>query len=157
MIRTPGTPLVFPTPQGRQWNCSGFRDRVWDKAVAAAVANDQREPGRPSVFEGFTFHFLRHTAGSLMALAGIDPPHAAERMEHSDGGALFLRTYRHLYEAEKREQADKLDALIHRHLDSTWTDGEAGSEFPLNQADSGNGRSWDRTSDLPRVKRALSR
>jgi integrase len=155
MIRAPGTGLVFPTPTGCRWNCSGFRERVWEKAVAAAVTNDPRGPA--SVFEGFTFHFLRHTAGSLMALAGMDPPHAAERMEHSDGGALFLRTYRHLYEAEKREQADKLNALIRRHLDSTWTDREAEEEIPLNQADTGDGRSWDRTSDLPRVKRALSR
>jgi hypothetical protein len=37
MIRASGTPLVFPTPTGCQWNCSGFRERVWDKAVAAAV------------------------------------------------------------------------------------------------------------------------
>jgi hypothetical protein len=45
------------------------------------------------VFEGFTFHLLRHTAASLMALAGMDPAAAAERLEHSDGGALFHKTY----------------------------------------------------------------
>jgi hypothetical protein len=28
MIRAPGTTLVFPTPNGCQWNCSGFRERV---------------------------------------------------------------------------------------------------------------------------------
>ena len=154
MIRAPRTGLVFPTPTGCQWNCSGFRERVWAKAVAAAAANDPRSP---SVFEGFNFHLLRHTAGSLMARAGMDPAVAAERMEHSDGGALFLRTYRHLYEEEKREQAGRLDEFVRRHLDSTWTSGEAGGEIPLNQADTGDGRSWDRTSDLPRVKRALSR
>lgn len=48
---------------------------------------------------------LRHTAASLMALAGMDPAVAAERLEHSDGGALFHKTYRHLYEGEKRNQA----------------------------------------------------
>jgi len=127
------------------------------QAVAAAVINDQRDPERTSVFEDFNFHLLRHTAGSLMALMGMDPAWAAERMEHSDGGALFLRTYRHLYEAEKRAQADLFGARLRRHLDSTWTDDEAEGEIPLNQADSGDGRSWDRTSDLPRVKRALSR
>jgi len=114
-------------------------------------------PATPPRFEDFNFHLLRHTAGSLMALMGMDPAWAAERMEHSDGGALFLRTYRHLYEAEKRAQADLFGARLRRHLDSTWTDDEAEGEIPLNQADSGDGRSWDRTSDLPRVKRALSR
>ena len=130
------------------------RERVWVRAVKAAAKNDSRSP---SVFEGFNFHLLRHTAGSFMARAGMDPAVAAERMEHSDGGALFLRTYRHLYEEEKREQAGRLDEFVRRHLDSMWTDGEAGDEIPLNEAESGDGRSWDRTSDLPRVKRALSR
>ena len=46
-----------------------------------------------------------------MPLAGTDPAVAAERLEHSDGGALFHKTYRHLYEGEKREQAKKLEAL----------------------------------------------
>lgn len=33
---------------------------------------------------------------------------SAERLEHSDGGALFHKTYRHLYEGEKRNQARRL-------------------------------------------------
>jgi hypothetical protein len=143
MIRVPHTALVSPTPTGRQWKCSGFQGRVWAKAVLAASTNDCHESG--FVFKGFNFHLLRHTAGSLMALAGMDPAVAAERMEHADGGALFLRTYRHLYEAEKRSQAARLDALIRRQLDSMWTDGDAGVENPLKQADASDGRTWDRT------------
>jgi hypothetical protein len=73
------------------------------------------------VFEGFTFHLLRHTAGSLMAVAGMDPAVAAERMGHTDGGALFLKTYRHLYEGEKRTQANRLDALVRSALDEEGT------------------------------------
>jgi len=130
MLRVPGTALVFPTPNGCQWNCSGFRERVWAKSVAAAVKNDPRSL---SVFEGFNFHLLRHTAGSLMAHAGMDPAVAAERMEHSDGGALFLRTYRHLYEEEKRSQAGRLDVFVRRHLDSTWTDEQTEVDNPLNK------------------------
>ena len=42
-----------------------------------------------------------------MALAGMDPAIAADRLGHTDGGALFLRTYRHLYEHEKRPQVEK--------------------------------------------------
>jgi integrase len=99
LARAPGTRLVFPNPDGRQWDRSRFRDRVWAKSVAAAVKNDRSENDSEwSVFDGFTFHLLRHTAGSLMAVAGMEPPVAAERMGHTDGGALFLHTYRHLYE-----------------------------------------------------------
>jgi hypothetical protein len=123
---------------------------VWLKATAAAAAND-------SVLEDFNFHWLRHTAGSLMALAGMDPAVAAERMGHSDGGALFLRTYRRLYESEKRSQARLLESLVRRHLDATWTNGEDDPDSSLNEAESADGRTWDRTRDLPRVKRALSR
>jgi integrase len=154
LARAPGTPLVFPTPTGRAWTRSGFRERVWLKATSAAAAN---ESVQESVFVDFDFHWLRHTAGSLMALAGMDPAVAAERMGHSDGGALFLRTYRHLYESEKRSQALLLESLVRRHLDATWTDGGSEPDSPLNEAESDDGRTWDRTRDLPRVKRALSR
>jgi integrase len=153
LARPAGTPLVFPTPTGKQWTRSGFRERVWVKAVEAAsdaAADD-------SVYEGFTFHHLRHTAASLMALAGMDPAAAAERLGHADGGALFLRRYRHLYEAEKRAQASRLDSLLRAHLDNAWTEAAAIAAFPHNQAAEQSGRTWDRTRDLPRVKRALSR
>ena len=123
------------------------------KAVEAA----RNTAGDDSVFEGFTFHHLRHTAASLMGLAGIDPAAAAEQLGHGDGGALFLRRYRHLYDAEKRAQASRLDSLVRAHLDSTWTETATMVAFPHNQAVEESGRTWDRTRDLPRVKRALSR
>jgi integrase len=150
LARAPGTALVFPTPTGCPWTRSGFRERVWVKATAAAARSQ-------AIFEHFNFHLLRHTAGSLMAMAGMDPAVAAERLGHSDGGALFLRTYRHLYESEKRSQARLLESLVRRHLDATWTNGEDDPDSSLNQAESDDGRTWDRTRDLPRVKRALSR
>ena len=155
LVRAPGTRLVFPTLTGRVWTRSGFRERVWATAAAAAVKNDAS--GGSSVFEGFTFHLLRHTACSLMALAGMDPAVAAERAGHSDGGALFLRKYRHLYDGEKRTQALRLEALVRAHLDSSRTDEMDETDSPLNEADEDDGRTWDRTRDLPRVKRALSR
>ena len=130
--------------------------RVWTQAVRAAADNNPGPAGSASVFAGFTFHLLRHTACSLMARAGIDAANAAERAGHTDGGALFLRRYRHLYEDEKRPQAIRLRSLCSR----LWTqpdraDGRPAD--PLNEADSESGRTWDRTRDLPRVKRALSR
>ena len=153
MVRAPGTALVFPTPTGRQWTESGFRERVWSKVVKAAKTNEQRKPGQRSVFDGFNFHLLRHTACSLMAIAGMDPAVAAERASHTDGGALFLKRYRHLYESEKRVQARRLEAWIRSGLDSVGTDGDDDPDSPLNEAADDDGRGWDRTSDLPRVKR----
>jgi len=74
LARAPGTRLVFPTATGKQWDRSRFREQIWTKSLAAAVRRDgERSEGAPSVFEGFTFHMLRHTAGSLMARAGMDP------------------------------------------------------------------------------------
>jgi integrase len=74
LARAPGTALVFPTVEGQLWTANRFRDRVWLDAIEAAIKNDpDRGDGATSVFEGFTFHLLRHTAGSLMALAGYDP------------------------------------------------------------------------------------
>jgi integrase len=130
---------------------SGFRERAWLPAVGDAAEHNAR-------FAGFRFHWLRHTAGSLMASFGMDPATAAERLGHSDGGALFLRTYRHLYEDERRRQADLFGARVQEQLDEEWTEeDEAESDSPLNEADEDDGRTWDRTRDLPRVKRALSR
>ena len=155
VARARGASLVFPTPTGKRWTESGFRQRVWSKSVAAAVANDAA--GARSIFIGFNFHLLRHTACSLMATAGMDPAVAAERASHTDGGALFLRKYRHLYEGEKRVQAFRLEAFIRANLDGSWTVDAPEAEVPFNHADEADGRGWDRTSDLPRVKRALSR
>ena len=103
----------------------------------------------PSIFEGFTFHLLRHTAASLMALSGMDAAAAAERLEHSDGGALFHKTYRHLYEGEKRTQANRLETLVLAALDEEGTlNGETPPEGP-SQADDEDGRYWARTSGPP--------
>jgi hypothetical protein len=85
------------------------------------VRHDAAGASGGSIFDGFTFHMLRHTAASLMALAGMDPAAAAERLEHSDGGALFHKTYRHLYEGEKRKQAQRLESLVRAELDGERT------------------------------------
>jgi integrase len=144
LVRAHGTRLVFPTVTGKRWTCSGFRDRVWVPAVRNAAEQNDR-------FVGFRFHWLRHTAGSLMASFGMDPATAAERLGQTDGGALFLRTYRHLYEDERRGQADLFGARVQASLDEDWTASERQRDSPLSEADKDDGRTWDRTRDLPRV------
>jgi integrase len=152
-----GTELVFTTPEGKQWTANRFRDRVWLKAVKAATENDpeKRADGK-SAFDGFTFHMLRHTAASLMALAGMDPAVAAERLEHNDGGALFHKTYRHLYEGEKRTQARRLEALVRAEMDKEWTQNDEEPAEGLHSVDSEDGRYWARTSDPQLVELVLS-
>jgi integrase len=158
VARAPGTRLVFPPAEGGQWNRARFRDRVWVRSVQAAARHDRKQTAQEdSVFDGFNFHWLRHTAGSLMAVAGLDPAAASERMGHTDGGGLFLSTYRHLYEGEKRVQAARLEAHVRASLDKDGTSPTGSPVERLTQADSEDGRTWDRTRDLPRVKRALSR
>jgi hypothetical protein len=72
----------------------------------------------------------------------MDPAVAAERLEHSDGGALFHKTYRHLYEGEKRVQARRLEALVRAELDEEGTDGGEAAPEGLNQAVSEDGPNW---------------
>jgi integrase len=150
LIRATGARLVFPTVTGKPWTRSGFRERIWLPAVRNAAEQNVK-------LADFRFHWLRHTAGSLMASFGMDPAAAAERLDHADGGALFLRTYRHLYEDERRRHADLFGARVQALLDEKWTEDAWASELPLGEAEEDDGRTWDRTRDLPRVKRALSR
>lgn len=63
---------------------------------------------------GINFHDLRHTAISLMCVAGYRPEWVAERVGHSDGGALIFRNYRHLYPSEMTAVGLSLDALCLR-------------------------------------------
>jgi len=100
LARTAGTSLVFPNDKGGQWNRHRFRDEVWQPAVEAAG------------YDSLPFHMLRHTAISLMCRAGYRPEWVAERVGHSDGGALVLKRYRHLYPSESYAAAPSLDALV---------------------------------------------
>jgi integrase len=79
-VRANGTRLLFPTVTGKAWTRSGFRERVWLAAIHHAAQQNER-------FDGFRFHWPRHTAGSLMAAFGMDPP-TAERPHR----ALELRS-----------------------------------------------------------------
>jgi len=92
-------PVVFPTVKGAVYTKSGFRS-VWVPARIAA--------GLPS----FKFHWLRHTAISLMAQAGMAPEVIAERVGHSDGGALIYRRYRHLFPSELAKAVSLVDGLL---------------------------------------------
>lgn len=51
VARAPGAALVFPTITGKPWTRSGFRERVWLKAVEAAALHN---PGPAAVHPSST-------------------------------------------------------------------------------------------------------
>ncbi|HET7046097.1 MAG TPA: tyrosine-type recombinase/integrase [Gaiellaceae bacterium] len=97
---------LFFAGQKARWERATFYNTVWWPSLEGA---GWKKPGERAEL---TFHDLRRTAASLMARAGIDPAVAAARLGHSDGGALFLRTYRFLYPDEQRQQVAKLERML---------------------------------------------
>lgn len=109
LARPAGTRLVFPTMRGGVYSKSGFRS-VWLPALLAAGFAHLDEKGQ--AVADFRFHWLRHTAISLMARAGMKPELIADRVGHKDGGALIYRRYRHLFPGELRAAVGLLDELL---------------------------------------------
>lgn len=113
MVRTPGASVVFASTRGTRYSESGLR-KVWLPGLKAAGLTHEEtgEDGRPVTVPDFRFHWLRHTAISLMARSGMKPELIAERVGHSDGGALVLSRYRHLFPSEVRAAVEQLDRFV---------------------------------------------
>ncbi len=86
------------------------RDSVWLPALLEAGLAHRNEKKR--IVADFKFHWLRHTAISLMCRAGMKPELIAQRVGHSDGGALIYRRYRHLFPSELRDAVGLVDELV---------------------------------------------
>lgn len=108
VARPPGSALVFPTRMGLRHDSSRFMARYYRPACIAAGFGVETE----GHYEGLNFHMLRHSAISLMALAGWRPEHIAAQVGHTDGGALIHKRYRHLYETERKDAVALLDAMV---------------------------------------------
>ena len=113
LVRPPGTHVVFATEKRGVYSHSGFQS-IWLPALLAAglAHEEKRKDGRKTVVADFRFHWLRHTAISLMARAGMKAELIAERVGHNDGGALIYRRYRHLFPTEVREAVSMLDRMV---------------------------------------------
>jgi integrase len=113
LVRPPGTRVVFATEKGGVYSHSGFQS-IWLPALLAAgrAHEETKDDGRAIVVADFRFHWLRHTAISLMARAGMKAELIAERVGHNDGGALIYRRYRHLFPSEVREAVSMLDQMV---------------------------------------------
>jgi integrase len=92
--------LLFPTTSGRPFDGNNFMNRAFKPAARAA--------GIPNL----TFHDLRHTGASLMIAAGCHVKVIAEQMGHSDGGALVLKRYGHLYKGARRQAAIATESRV---------------------------------------------
>src|SRR5579884_1703804 len=101
-LARPATPdgYLFPSPSGAPFDGDNFFARVFKPAAVNA--------GMPEL----TFHDLRHTGASLMIAAGCHVKVIAEQMGHSDGGALVLRRYGHLYKGARRQAAIALESHV---------------------------------------------
>ena len=112
LVRPPGTHVVFATEKGGRYSESGFRSMWTPALLGAGLAHEERRNRRRVIVPDFRFHWLRHTAISLMARAGMRPELIAQRVGHTDGGALVYRRYRHLYSREIKDAVSALDAFL---------------------------------------------
>ncbi len=157
--------LAFASDTGGRFGPSNYRRRVLTKAVERA---DKRlkKADRAPLPEGLTPQSLRRTFASLLYAIGESPPVVMAEIGHTDP-KLALSVYAQAMRRGDDERAALEALMAGGFVDSKWTSepetpAEAGADDPAddeNPADSGasdDGRGWFRTSDLSRVKRALS-
>jgi integrase len=92
--------LVFPGEIGTPVDHKAVRERFWKLCDAAGVPR-------------IRVHDLRHTAATLMLLAGVNVKVVSERLGHASI-AITLSNYAHAPPSMQRGAADALDALLRR-------------------------------------------
>jgi integrase len=174
---------VFPTYRGGVHNPSNLRTRLL--ATCVARANEKRAAEGKMLLPHVTPHTLRRTFASLALTAGRDPRWVMGQLGHTDARftltvyAQVMQRQRIDYElvwslmrfADERESWDLGGRVAPSGRTFETTIETTGPEMPPNTsspqspkdaetpADAGasdDGRGWFRTSDLSRVKRALS-
>jgi len=157
--------FVFPTETGARHNASNIRNRVL--ALSVKRANERlAERDLTPLPEGLTPHSMRRTFISLLLAIGEDVPYVMGQVGHIDPKVTLSIYAQVMFRGEG--ERERLRGLIEG---AEWApmgtsaqsdDFEPGAELfaeDENPADSGafdDGRGWFRTSDLSRVKRALS-
>jgi len=89
--------LVFPAREGGPMRRSNFRRRVWVPTL------------RATGLEGLRFHDLRHSAGTMTAVAGATTKELMARMGHSSPRAALI--YQHATAERDTAIAAALDVL----------------------------------------------
>jgi len=117
---------VFTSSSGLPLDRTNFRQREWRLATGAVG------------LEGFRFHDLRHTAGTLAAQTGASTKELMARLGHSSARAALM--YQHASEARERGIATGLDLLVRQVPGATEADGttigrsEHAGEVPIEGA-----------------------
>ena len=158
--------LIFGTAAGRRQNPSNIRNRAL--ALSVGRANDLLAARcQPPLPAGLTPHSLRRTYASLLFAIGRPAPEVMEQLGHTDA-RLTLRVYARAMR-QSNDERDRLKALVNG---ADWAPMGTGDEAaphasargaarntknPRKSGGSETGHGWFRTSDLSRVKRALSR
>jgi integrase len=96
--QSPVNGFLFPSSTGTAYSGFGEGKEGIDAAVPLAH---------------WTLHDLRRTARTLMTRAGVNSDHAERTIGHSLQGVAAIYN-RHDYEAEKRDAAERLAALVER-------------------------------------------
>ncbi len=166
--------FLLCTRAGRRWSDDNVRNRIVEAAAAHASAELARRglPPLPHV----TPHTLRRTYGSIMLLAtNFDVPFVQSQVGHADS-KMTMDVYAQLLDRGKRAHGAAFDALLNAAKNTVHgaTSCEFGPplsppsdldpsanvcpppEIGLDTGETAYGHGWFRTSDLSRVKRALS-
>ncbi len=106
--------LVFPRDDGRWWN---------PPAISLAFGRAVKAAGVPRI----RLHDVRHTHGSLLLAAGVNPKVVSERLGHSSV-AFTLDTYAHVMPGMQPEAAEMFDALVFRNAEGSASNADGGSE-----------------------------
>jgi len=158
--------FVFPTETGAESERNNVRRRVLHRAVERADANLEERDRNPLPGD-LTPHSLRRTFISILLALGKPVPYVMQQVGHTDPKVTLSIYARVMYGGEGEKERLKMVtegadwALLgtsapeetpvpgdQMTLDSLESQGDAG--------DSDDGHGWFRTSDLSRVKRALS-
>ena len=164
----------FCTRKGTRWDDGNVRERVLDAGAQLAGGNLVQSglPPLPHV----TPHAMRRTYVSIMLLAtNFDVGFVQSQVGHSDS-KLTVDVYNQLLDRSKRAHGVAFDALVSDAQTTLYgaqngdfgplfgppsdfgpsPDIFASPEIGLDTGETDDGRGWDRTTDLSRVKRALS-
>ena len=159
------TAFAFPTETGGAQNASNVRNRVL--ALSVERANQRlEERGLSPLPDGLTPHSMRRTFISLLLAIGEDVPYVMGQVGHADPKVTLSIYAQVMFRGEG--ERERLEALVNGAEPVSMGTGAQSALFAdvsdtaredENHADSGalaDGRGWFRTSDLSRVKRALS-
>ena len=97
--RAPDNEFLFPSPkrnEHKNFHAITFNTTIRDARAAAGVKD-------------FTCHLCRHYFASMALMSKVDVHTVASWLGHKDNGVLLAKTYSHLLNEHKREQAQRVN------------------------------------------------